>query len=64
MCSELGYEVVSLHRLTFAGITLKGLTEGNWLELNEKEMKVIQLSMETLSSQPDIDNEINFGDDD
>jgi len=61
MCSELGYEVVSLHRLTFAGITLKGLTEGNWLELNEKEMKVIQMSMETLSSQSDVDNEIDFG---
>jgi len=42
MCAALGYEVVNLHRTSFSGISLKGLSEGNWKELTEKEMKVIQ----------------------
>lgn len=42
MVEAIGHEVVNLHRLSFAGITLKGLSENNWSELNENEMVIIQ----------------------
>jgi 16S rRNA U516 pseudouridylate synthase RsuA-like enzyme len=45
MCEALGFEVTSLHRVTFAGISLKGLSSNNWSELSEKEMLVIQCAM-------------------
>jgi hypothetical protein len=34
----------------FGGITLKGLTEGNWMELSEKEMLFIQRVTQDSSS--------------
>ena len=42
MIETLGLSVLSLHRTSFAGITLRGLSEGNWLELDEKEVDVIE----------------------
>ena len=45
MCAALGYEVLALHRTSFAGIELKGLGENEWLELTDAEMKVITDSM-------------------
>ena len=46
----LGFEVVELHRTSFSGISLKGLSEGNWLELNEKEMEIIQTAVANAAS--------------
>jgi hypothetical protein len=34
--------VQELHRIAFSGLTLKGLSEGNWAELSEREMAIIQ----------------------
>lgn len=31
-----------LHRVVFAGIGLRGLSEGNWSELDEREMEVVR----------------------
>lgn len=42
MAEAVGLEVVALHRTSFAGIGLKGLSSNNWAELTEKEMEVIQ----------------------
>lgn len=41
MIEAIGMNVVNLHRTSFAGIRLKGLSDGNWAELTEKEMEVI-----------------------
>ena len=41
MAEAVGLQVVSLHRISFAGITLQGLHEGDWLELDNKEMDLI-----------------------
>jgi len=49
MAEAVGLTVVRLHRTSFAGIGLKGLTEGNWCELSEKEMEVIQLAVQATS---------------
>jgi pseudouridine synthase len=51
MVESIGYEVVALHRTAFAGITLKGLSCGNWAELNEKEMLVVQRAVETAAAR-------------
>ena len=42
MIETLGLRVISLHRTAFAGISLRGLGEGNWAELEEREMGVIE----------------------
>lgn len=42
MAEAVGLRVVSLHRISFAGIRLKGLAVGEWLELNSAEMTIIQ----------------------
>lgn len=52
MIKSLGLTVVSLHRTSFAGINLKGLAEGNWLELSEKEMTVIQDAISAAAHSP------------
>ena len=41
MAEAVGLEVIKLHRISFAGITLKGLTVGKWNELNSKEMTIV-----------------------
>ena len=36
MCATLGLEVTSLHRVTFAGVSLDGIdAAGDWAELTE-----------------------------
>ena len=45
MAEALGLVVVNLHRTTFAGINLKGLSEGNWAEFSEKEMQIVQQAL-------------------
>lgn len=42
MAEAVGLEVVALHRISFAGIRLKGLSQGNWCELTGSEMKIVQ----------------------
>jgi hypothetical protein len=42
MVEALGMQVVGLHRASFAGIGLRGLQEGTWLQLDEKEMTIIR----------------------
>jgi 16S rRNA U516 pseudouridylate synthase RsuA-like enzyme len=42
MVESIGLSVQSLHRTGFANISLKGLSEGNWAELDQKEMQVIE----------------------
>ena len=46
MIETLGLTVLTLHRTTFAGITLRGLSEGNWKELDENEMETMKRSIE------------------
>lgn len=52
MAEAVGLEVVALHRISFAGIRLKGLSQGNWCELTGAEMKIIQEALlQTKSGQ-------------
>lgn len=44
-CEKVGLTVVNLHRIIFAGIGMKGLGCGDWLELDEAEMVMIQSSL-------------------
>ena len=50
MAEALGLAVVNLHRTGFAGISLKGLSEGNWAEFSEKEMRIVQEALAASSS--------------
>lgn len=52
MMQALGLNVVSLHRTSFAGITLKGLKPGDWQELSKIEMKVVSKALEVSSTSP------------
>lgn len=60
MAEAVGLHVVNLHRTTFAGITTKGLTEGDWIELNKNEMAIIKKSLERSSTAENLE----FGNDD
>lgn len=40
---ELGYKVVRLDRVYFAGLTKKGLTRGKWRFLNEREVNILRM---------------------
>ncbi len=42
---HLGYDVVKLDRVYFAGLTKKGLQRGKWRFLNEQEIKFIKAGM-------------------
>lgn len=46
MVEAIGLQVVSLHRVGFCGIGLKGLAEGNWVELGESDMAVVQKAIQ------------------
>jgi 16S rRNA U516 pseudouridylate synthase RsuA-like enzyme len=48
MAEAIGLQVTELHRTSFCGIGLRGLSEDNWLELNEKEMENILAALEPL----------------
>ncbi len=48
MVEAIGLEVESLHRVSFAGITLSGLSPDNWCELNQKEMEIIDKAISHL----------------
>eukprot|EP01038_Epipyxis_sp_PR26KG_P007793 gene7793-10587_t len=52
MMEALGLQVINLHRVSFAGIKLKGLAEGNWLELDDKEMEIIQKALVNTGAIP------------
>ncbi|MBQ9900228.1 MAG: rRNA pseudouridine synthase [Acholeplasmatales bacterium] len=41
MCKEVGFEVKKLKRLSFAGITLDGLSVGEYRELKPHEIKIL-----------------------
>ena len=62
MCSVLGYTVVDLHRTMFCGISLKGISEGNWKELTANEMIIVQKAIKASaiiplsSSKPNIED--------
>lgn len=58
MAEALGLAVVNLHRTGFAGIGLKGLSEGNWAEFSEKEMELVQSALTGLSGSKSIKNEV------
>jgi 23S rRNA pseudouridine2604 synthase len=52
MMQALGYEVVELHRIQFMGITLDPLTRaGEWVNLNDSEMKMVQDVLERAASR-------------
>lgn len=59
--AAIGYEVVSLHRTSFCGITLSGLSSGNWKELSGKEIKIISNALEKVANRnnPKPDKEDN-----
>ena len=46
MCEFLGYEVVTLQRTRIMNITLKGLRPGQWRDLTDKEMALINSAIE------------------
>ena len=50
MAEAVGLSVVNLHRTSFAGISLKGLSEGNWCELSENEMETVQQALKSAVS--------------
>lgn len=44
MMETLGYEVVKLDRVAFAGLTKKKLLRGKWRHLNEKEVGMLKMN--------------------
>ena len=42
MCSAVGHEVLQLHRSNFGPLALDGLTEGQWRELSDAEVKALR----------------------
>ena len=53
--AAIGYEVISLHRTSFCGITLSGLSPDNWKELSAKELKIVSNALERVSTQRKLD---------
>lgn len=53
MAEAVGLSVIDLHRTSFAGVSLKGLSIGQWEELDESEMKIIQRAIADNSKQRD-----------
>ena len=63
MAEAVGLSVVNLHRTSFAGISLKGVSEGNWCELSEKEMEVVQHALEVVAVSSPGSGSIDYEDD-
>lgn len=42
MLDALGYDTEELHRISFMGIGLDGMWEGDWKALDEAEMRVLR----------------------
>ena len=54
MIDAIGCKVVALHRVPFAGISLRGLKgEGSWRLLNSDELSLIEHFIRKQSSVPD-----------
>lgn len=51
MAEAVGLAVVRLHRTAFAGITLKGLGCGDWLDLTAAEMAVVRRALATANER-------------
>jgi 23S rRNA pseudouridine2605 synthase len=43
MFEHLGYEVIKLDRVMFAGLTKKNLPKGRWRMLTEKEVAFLKM---------------------
>jgi 16S rRNA U516 pseudouridylate synthase RsuA-like enzyme len=76
MIESIGMNVIRLHRVSFGGIRLKGLSEGfdnsnynnnniiitiiivkgNWAELSEEEIGIIQKSLKVLEKSNSTDD--------
>lgn len=52
MCEHFGYEVVKLERVRIMHISLKGLPQGDWRELDKDEMQQLFELIEGSSSAP------------
>ncbi|MCP2518853.1 rRNA pseudouridine synthase [Candidatus Aminicenantes bacterium AC-335-B20] len=48
MFLAIGHPVLSLKRISFGGITIKGLKPGEWRHLNKKEIKVLKKNVSLL----------------
>jgi pseudouridine synthase len=42
MCEAVGHPVLRLHRISYAGLTLKGLAPGRWRDLTEREVATLR----------------------
>ncbi|PIP96547.1 MAG: 23S rRNA pseudouridine(2604) synthase RluF [Bdellovibrio sp. CG12_big_fil_rev_8_21_14_0_65_39_13] len=51
MCEYFNYEVTKLERVRIMHISLKGISVGDWRELDEKEMKQLMALIEDSSSE-------------
>jgi 23S rRNA pseudouridine2604 synthase len=51
MCEHFGYEVVKLERVRIMNITLKGIAEGDWRQLEQAETEEIQNAIENSTSE-------------
>ncbi len=51
MCEHFGYEVTKLERVRIMNVSLKGLPVGDWRELTDQEMRIINKMVEDSSSE-------------
>ena len=51
MAEAVGLNVIALHRTSFAGIRIKGVSEGGWAELSGKEMDLILKAISNFKSE-------------
>lgn len=56
MCAHFNYEVSKLERVRIMNIDLKGLSPGDWRQLNENEVSGILKDIENSSAEPDFPN--------
>ena len=63
MAEAVGLSVINLHRTSFAGISLKGVSEGNWCELSENEMETVQEALKASAVTTSGSGSIDYEDD-